>query len=84
MLEITLKVEGMACPMCEAHVNQAVRNVADVKKVTSSHSKGTTVILADQPLELDKIKQAIEENGYKVLDVVSTQKQKKSLFSFKK
>lgn len=40
MIKITLDVEGMACGMCEAHVNNAVRQNFAVKKVTSSHTKG--------------------------------------------
>lgn len=45
MLKITLKIDGMACGMCEAHVNDAIRKAFSVKKVTSSHSKGRTEIL---------------------------------------
>lgn len=33
MVKITLDIEGMACGMCEAHVNDAVRRVFPVKKV---------------------------------------------------
>ena len=39
MQKITVKVDGMQCGMCEAHVNDAVRAAFPVKKVTSSHSK---------------------------------------------
>ena len=51
MLKITLQVDGMMCGMCEAHVNDAVRKAFPVKKVTSSHSKGQTVILTEQDIE---------------------------------
>lgn len=67
MKKYTLKVDGMMCGMCEAHVNDAVRNAADVKKVTSSHSKGETVIIAEDGLDLEKVKGAIAETGYKIL-----------------
>ena len=41
MKQITLKVDGMMCGMCESHVNEAVRKAfPKAKKVTSSHSKG--------------------------------------------
>ena len=33
MYEIILGVEGMRCGMCEAHVNDAIRNNFKVKKV---------------------------------------------------
>lgn len=46
MKKITVKVEGMRCGMCESHVNDLVRRNFNVKKVTSSHIKGETVILA--------------------------------------
>ena len=41
-------IEGMACGMCEAHVNEAVRNAFQVKKVKSSHAKKQTVIIAEK------------------------------------
>ena len=57
MLKYTLKVDGMACGMCEAHVNDAVRKVCqNVKKVTSSHAKGETVILTEQELDEEKLR----------------------------
>ena len=52
MVKMILDVDGMACGMCEAHVNDAVRKGFQVKKVTSSHSKGTTEIIAYFSIEL--------------------------------
>ena len=46
MIKIILDVEGMACGMCEAHVNDAVRRAFPVKKVSSSHTKGKTEIIS--------------------------------------
>ena len=40
MIQTTVKVSGMACSMCEAHINDAIRGAFPVEKVTSSHSKG--------------------------------------------
>ncbi len=37
-------IDGMMCGMCESHINDAVRNNFKVKKVSSSHGKGRTVI----------------------------------------
>ena len=39
MIETILKVDGMACGMCESHINDTVRNRFPVQKVTSSHTK---------------------------------------------
>lgn len=39
MIKIILGIEGMACGMCEAHINNEVRNAFNIQKVTSSHTK---------------------------------------------
>ena len=40
MIQTTIKVSGMACSMCEAHINDTIRGAFSVEKVSSSHSKG--------------------------------------------
>lgn len=80
MVKITLEVEGMACGMCESHVNDTVRRQFAVKKVTSSHSKGLTEIIAEQPLDEEALKKAIGETGYTVLSVKTEEYVKKGLF----
>ena len=82
MIQTTVQVSGMACSMCEAHVNDAVRSVLNVKKVTSSHAKGETVILSDEPLDADKLRETINATGYQVGDISSAPYEKKGLFSF--
>ncbi len=67
----TVKVEGMMCGMCEAHVNEAVRNNFKVKKVTSSAKKGVTVITSETPIESEAIKKVITATGYTVVSVQS-------------
>ena len=84
MRKITLKIDGMQCGMCEAHVNDAVRGAFPVKKVTSSHSKGETVILSEQPLEEAAVRAAIEPTGYGVLAFESKLYEKKGLLHFGK
>ena len=56
MIKTTLKIDGMMCGMCESHVNDAVRKAFQVDKVTSSHSKGETVIISDGPVDEAKLK----------------------------
>ena len=82
MYKITLDVDGMACGMCEAHVNDAVRKAFQVKKVTSSHSKGTTEIISETELDEDKLKAAIEAAGYSVLNVKTEPYEKKGFSLF--
>ena len=70
MKEIILKVEGMQCGMCESHVNDAVRKAANVKKVTSSHVEGKTVVVCDDSIDAQIVKNAIQKDGYNVSEVV--------------
>ena len=81
MVKITVGVEGMACGMCEAHINEAVRNAFPVKKVTSSHTKKQTVIIAEQDIPEQKLKDVIEKSGYDAVSVSSEPYEKKGLFS---
>jgi len=80
MVWITVKIEGMVCGMCESHINNAVRRAFPVKKVTSSHKKGETVILTEADIGEQQLRAAIESTGYRVLGVESGPCEKKGLF----
>ncbi len=82
MLKITVGVDGMMCGMCENHINDAIRKVFSVKKVTSSHSKGQTVILTEQDIDEAEIRKAIDATGYTVTSFAKEPYEKKGLFSF--
>lgn len=85
MIKTTLKIDGMMCGMCESHTNDAIRNAFDVKKVTSSHSKGETVILSEAALDEAKLRNVISKTGYKLLDIKSEESETKGgIFSFLK
>ena len=84
MTQLTLRIDGMSCGMCESHVNDTIRQKFNIKKVTSSHKKGQTVIVTNEPIDYDKLKAAISETGYEVLDVKEEPYEKKGIFSFLK
>ena len=84
MVKITLEIEGMACGLCESHINDAVRKAFAVKKVSSSHTKGRTEILAESPLEEEKLKAAIEATGYTVRSIRTEAYEKKGFSLFRK
>ena len=81
MVRITLGVEGMACGMCEAHINEAVRNAFRVKRVTSSHTKKQTVIIAEQDIPEQELKSVVAKAGYDTVSVDSEPYKKKGLLS---
>lgn len=80
MKKITLGIDGMMCGMCESHVNDAVRKAFPVKKVSSSHGKGETVILTEQNIPEDALRAAVEATGYHVTAFRSEPYEKKGLF----
>lgn len=81
MVQITVQVNGMQCGMCESHVNEAIRKAFQVKKVTSSHVKNQTVILAEQEIDEQKLKDVINQTGYEAGAVRKEAYEKKGLFS---
>lgn len=80
MVKITVGIEGMACGMCEAHINEAVRNAFQVKKVASSHTKKQTVILAEKDIPEQELKSVVAKAGYDAISVSSEPYEKKGLF----
>ena len=80
MQKITVKVDGVMCGICEAHVNDAVRKAFPVKKVISSHSKGETVILTESDIDESALRSAIGATGYKVKAVSKEPYETKGLF----
>lgn len=59
-----LEIDGMMCPMCESHINDAIRNNFAVKSVKSSHKTGLTQIESEIPLNEEKLRSVIKESGY--------------------
>ena len=82
MEKITVGVDGMMCGHCEAHVNDAARNAHKVKKVSSSHAKKETVIIAEEGLTDEQIKSTIDATGYTVTGISREPYAKKGLFGF--
>ena len=83
MIKITIGIEGMACGMCEAHINDAVRQAFSVKKVTSSHTKKQTIIITEDDISEQDLKKVISNTGYEVVSVSSESYEKKGLFGKK-
>ena len=84
MIQTTVKVSGMACSMCEAHINDAIRAAFPVEKVSSSHSKGETVILSQEPLDEGVLRAAIDATGYTAGEIGTAVYETKGFFHFGK
>ncbi len=63
----TVKIEGMMCPHCEAHVKKALEALDGVTKVTASHTEKNAVIESSCEINDTLIKSTVEEAGYTYL-----------------
>ena len=84
MFKTTMKIDGMMCGMCEAHINDAVRNTCEVKSVSSSHSKGLTEVITETEPDIEALTAAVEKTGYRVLDSKTELYEKKKFALFRK
>lgn len=68
--EKTLRVNGMTCDGCSSSVEHALKKVDGVVEAEARHgAKGTVrVKYDDQKIGLAKIKQVINDTGFKVVD----------------
>ncbi|MBQ3968105.1 MAG: heavy metal translocating P-type ATPase [Lachnospiraceae bacterium] len=65
----TLKVEGMMCEHCEAHVKKALEALTGVEKAVADHNAGTAVVTLSADVADDVLKKAVEDQDYKVVSV---------------
>ena len=84
MIKVTIKIDGMKCGMCEAHINDIIRKNFKIKKVSSSHKKNETIIISENIINEREIEEVINYTGYKVLSITIEEYQRKKLFSFLK
>ena len=84
MTKTTLKIDGMMCGMCESHMNDAIRNAFNVKKVTSSHTAGESVIISEEPLDEAKLAEVVGETGYTLEGISRAIYKRRTVFFFKK
>ena len=68
MVEITVKVEGLKCPMCEKHVCEAIEKAYKVESVKASHKKGEVVIICKDSIPSDELATIINNEGFKAID----------------
>ncbi len=63
-MEKVIKVEGMMCPRCEAHVVKALTAIAGVESATASHEENIAKVILAKDVADDILIAAITEEGY--------------------
>ena len=65
----TMKIEGMMCGHCEARVKKTLEALDAVAEAEVSHENGTAVVTLNSEVADDVLKNAVEEQDYKVLSI---------------
>ena len=63
-MEKTIKVEGMMCPRCEAHVVKALTSIDGVESATASHEENIAKVKLSKEIADDILIKAIVDEGY--------------------
>ena len=63
-MELTLKIEGMMCPHCEARVKKALEAVPGVAEAIPSHDKNNAVVKLNGDVDTAALVAAVEAAGY--------------------
>ncbi len=64
-----MKIEGMMCPRCEAHVKKALEAIEGVTSATADHNTDTAEVILSADVPSEVLKSAVEADGYTVVSV---------------
>ena len=67
MKETNLIVNGMMCGGCENRVKNAIKNIEGVENVTADHNTGKVIIISNNEVSEEIIKETLEDIGYEVV-----------------
>lgn len=66
MNKYILGIDGMACGMCEMHVEDKLRKAIKLKKVNASHIKNNVIIITELELSEEDFKKILDPTGYRI------------------
>ena len=69
VMKKTMKIEGMMCMRCEAHVKKALEALEQVEAAEVSHEAGTAVVTLKADLADEVLKATVEAEEYTVLGI---------------
>ena len=78
---VTMHIEGMMCPHCEAMVKKTTEAIENVTEATVSHTAGTAVLKVSGPVDHNALKTSVEEAGYKVVSIEENNKKENSVMT---
>ena len=67
MKETNLIVNGMMCGGCENRVKNVIKNIEGVENVTADHNTGKVIVISNNEVSEEIIKETLEDIGYEVV-----------------
>ena len=67
LIEKEFTVEEIHCSKCKQRVEESLKSIDGVKKVSADIATGTTIIKSTKPIDNNLIKETLEENGFKAI-----------------
>jgi Cu2+-exporting ATPase len=64
-----MKIEGMMCGHCEAHVKKALEEIPQVQEALVSHEAGTAEVTLSEEVADEVLQKAVEAQNYKVVSI---------------
>ena len=68
MTTTTYRVAGMTCDHCVRAVTTELIQIPGVRSVDVDLGEGSVTVTSDDPLDLDEVREAIDEAGYDLGD----------------
>ena len=70
--KIEIRISGMSCTGCENRVENVLKNIENVESVNASYNTGIVEIgiYNIKDLDIDMIKEILEDLGYDILEVL--------------
>ncbi|MDY3051615.1 MAG: cation transporter [Ndongobacter sp.] len=73
MIKTTMKIDGMMCGMCEAHIRDTIRKaIPAAKKVAASKRKKEASFITEEAVDVELLKAAIDATGYTCTGIESS------------
>ena len=81
MKKTIVRIDGMMCGMCEAHICDVIRKTfSDAKKVCASRKKGEASFLTEKEPDKGLLEDAVTSMGYTYISSETVEYKKKGLF----
>ncbi len=64
-----LKIKGMMCEHCEARIKKTLESFPEIDTANADHKKGIAEIHINSGIDIDGIRAAIAEQGYKLISI---------------